>query len=61
MILIINLSTKFSTLQIIYLFAKILHDVFKKHAEIFGKTSAYFGENMLTFYYNESLSFLCQI
>lgn len=25
----------------IYLFAKILHDVFKKHAEIFGKTSAY--------------------
>lgn len=45
----------------IYLFAKILHDVLKKHAEIFGKTSAYFGEDMLTFYYNEFLSFLCQI
>lgn len=42
-------------------FAKNLHDIFKKHAEIFGKTSAYFGKDMLTFYYNESLSFLCQI
>lgn len=35
----------------IYLFAKILHDVIKKHAEIFDKTSAYFGKDMLTFYY----------
>lgn len=45
----------------IYLLAKILYDVLKKHAEIFGKTSAYFGKDMLTFYYNESPSFLCQI
>ena len=33
----------------------------KKHAEIFGKTSAYFGKDMLSFIIMNSCLFLCQI